>query len=208
MTEVLIVVPWRPAAEDRIAIWERLKPWWAQSGYPIVEADSGDEPFNRGRSQNLGAAAGSWDVLAVLDADCVVKREFFEEGIDLAHRTGGLVLPHMRYCPLKSDAQTRRWLAQEDLSVPPGGAIIQQYGAKGGLHLISREAWDVIQYDGETRHRGQDSRLIAAAKAVGIPFNRTFGTLIHGFHHRTDVTDPAQRPDPNRRWQAQPVKLW
>lgn len=208
---VLIVVPWRPDGEDRIAIWRRLKPHWESFGYPIVEADSGDEPFNRGHSQNLGAESQPWDVLAVVDADVVVRREAFEEGIQLAHQTGGVVLPHTVFVSLDAE-QTQDWLAQDDLERAPSGALHHRGGAVGGVHLLSRRAWDIVQYDGETRHRGQDRRLLTAAKAAGIPVERIPGPLIHGDHVRPDMQeewrtteerirafDPLARPN-SPRW--------
>lgn len=181
---VLVVVPWRPQP-DRTRIWNRLKPWWEQFGYPIVEADSGDEPFNRGRSQNLGAASEPWDVLVVLDADVVVRRKALEEAITRADESGGIVLPHSSYVPLNAD-ETERWLGSDDLEKPPSGSTLHRGGAVGGVHVVSAQAFRKLQYDGETLPRGQDRRLLVDARSLGIPVERIPGPIIHGYHARPD----------------------
>lgn len=181
----LIVVPWRPIGEDRIRNWAYVKPYWESLGWPLVEADSGDETFNRGRSQNLGASTQEWDVLMVLDADVVVDLDTVREGAQLALDRSAIVLPHDAFLDMTPD--------QTDIYVSSGGyptkvqsARVRRQPVAGGLHLISRAAWDVVQYDGETAPRGQDRRLTQAAKRLGIPVLRLPGTLVHLDHSRPD----------------------
>ena len=183
---IVIVVPWRADGAERSRNWTALRPHYETLGWPIYECDSGDEPFNRGRSQNQGAkAAGEdWDVMVVLDADVVVSFDVLRAACEQAAETGGLLIPHDNIMTLL-DRETETYIAKGNFSLKAGRLRALQPAA-GGCHVIPRQLWKRIQYDGETRYRGQDSRLIRWCREHRIPVIRLSGPIVHLYHMRPD----------------------
>lgn len=98
MPRVALAVPWRGGNRYRERNWEYVKVWWERFGWPIFEVEhSGDEPFNRSWTINEGARrAWPWDVLVAIDADVIEQDpEQVIAGVELAHDTGKLVVPHI-----------------------------------------------------------------------------------------------------------------
>ena len=71
---VSLIVPWRPGDAQREHVWAWCKRYWEYRcpEFELVECDSGDEPFTRGRSVNEGVEKSSGEILVLADADTLV----------------------------------------------------------------------------------------------------------------------------------------
>lgn len=188
---VKIIVPWRGGDPDREAALACVLQHYAPLGWPISLVDSGHDPFSRGHTQNLGASqVEPWDVLVVLDADCLVSLPVIRRAVRVSDRESAVVLPHDRYVPLTVE-QTAVVLAGEKPDLPPAAgrarpARITGDGARGGLHIISKGAWARIGGYDPVKPRGQDTRLLEAATHIGVPVLRMPGPIVHLHHDRPD----------------------
>lgn len=100
-----MIVPWRHSDERRWQLWSWCRSYWV-SHYPefeLVECDSGDEAFTRGRSINEGVEKSSGEILLLADADTLVGH--VEEAVRLAEEGNWVVAyPAGMYCALTEQA--------------------------------------------------------------------------------------------------------
>ena len=62
---------------------------------PIIEGYHTDGLFNRSAAINTAARiAGDWDVAVIIDADVICSPDRVKEAVELAARTGSMILPH------------------------------------------------------------------------------------------------------------------
>lgn len=90
-----IIVPRLADGGERDRLWAYCRRHWEAElpALEIVEGHhEGDEPFNRSAAINR-AAEGEWDVAVVLDSDSIVDRDQVLAGVELAAKSGELVLP-------------------------------------------------------------------------------------------------------------------
>lgn len=82
---VSVIVPLRPNSPERARAWAWCRHRWVDligDNGEIIEIDSGDEPFNRGRSINLGVRSATHPVLVIADADTVVSHCCVDAALD------------------------------------------------------------------------------------------------------------------------------
>jgi hypothetical protein len=95
--KVAVVVPWRGGDKHRERNWRFVREWWAQLGWPVFEVEHPPpDAFNRSWTINEGARrAWPWDILIAADGDVIEgDPQQIREGVELAHETQKLVIPH------------------------------------------------------------------------------------------------------------------
>ena len=93
----VILVPRRDDNGYRDELWSWCQAWWEreQSHMPIVEGYHADGLFNRSAAINTAARiAGDWDVAVIIDADVTCSPDRVKSAVELAARTGRMILPH------------------------------------------------------------------------------------------------------------------
>lgn len=131
MADVTVVVPYRSDGGHRDRIWDWVAGWWAIHfpDWPVIAADSGDEPFNRGASRNLAARRASSPILIIADADTIPNQEAVAAGVELvAEHRAPWVIPYDgdprtnqgRYYNLSETATRARLKFPPDLYAPVG----------------------------------------------------------------------------------------
>jgi hypothetical protein len=97
VSDVAIVVPWRPGVPDREKAWGWARPWWERFGWPIFEVEhTGTAPFSRSWCINEGARrAWPWKFLVIIDADVFEEDpEQVLAGLEACKDSGRLTIPH------------------------------------------------------------------------------------------------------------------
>lgn len=87
--------PRRAANLDVVLAW-----WWAHNLDPIVVDDGleGDAPFNRHRAYNFAVAGHpGTEVFVFTEADMLIPAAQIHEGIEMAYKQQGLVVPFRQY---------------------------------------------------------------------------------------------------------------
>ncbi|GHC32039.1 hypothetical protein [Streptomyces cinnamoneus] len=148
---IAVAMPWRPrpgreyAYDISVAHWRRALP-----AAPVIDVDTGDEPFNSAACRNAGvrrAARSGADVVVIADADTLVEEGPLHNAIEGAAGSGLVHLPYTEYRSLDADgsAQHRAGAALSDcsaLTVP---------GACSGVYVTTPATW--------WAHGGQDERF-------------------------------------------------
>lgn len=198
MTTVSIVVPWRPDGGQRDRLWGWCRRWWEAhySGWEIIECDSGDEPFTRGRSINRGVEKASGDVLVIADADTV------SSGVDGAVTAVGagqwsIAYESANYIALTREA-TERFLATnpaDGLSVPAKADIRMQITSVSGVIAISRVGFDTVGGfpEGMVGWGHEDWAFLYAADTLIRPHWRARGYAIAPYHPHIEA-DRFEQP--------------
>ena len=182
----VICVAWRGGDLDRERAWAWLRPRYTKLGWPIYEADSGDEPFSRAKSRNLAAReAGEWDVAVMLDADCMSENGPLHRAVDEVRDAPAVILPHDVYIPL--NAGRTALLYQDEWHIRPNALYTPRH-APGGIVVVNRHAWDLLGgYDESfVGWGGEDNDLLTRAYALHLPVIRLHGTITHLWHTPAD----------------------
>ena len=95
-----IIIPWQDRGDpDRRRVFAFVRDYYASLGIGEVVIGTyprDDEPLNRSRLRNAGAAAATGDVLFFIDGDVLVPGEQIQAAAALCHRPG-FVLPFNRF---------------------------------------------------------------------------------------------------------------
>lgn len=175
------VVPWRPDDGVRSELWAFCKAWWTERlpDAELVESPSPDGPFNRAAAINAGAA-GSWDLLGVLDADVLCPPEQVREGIARARASDALTFPFERFSGLDKPS-TRRVLAGGD---PAAGRV--RFATRhhfSSVLIVPRRVWDVVGgFDERFVGWGQEDVAFAHVARMVAPIERVPGKVFHLEH--------------------------
>jgi hypothetical protein len=186
-TDVSLIVPWRGGDPLRQRLWDFCKQWWI-SHYPdfeLIECDSEDEPFTRGRSINLGVAKSTKDILVLADADTLVAH--VDEAISHAGRgEWSIAYPRGEYCALTEKATEA--LLQTDpagqLREPKNEDCRERITSYSGVVVLPRAAFESV---GGFPHAflgwgAEDVALMFALDTLWKPCVRATGWAVAPWH--------------------------
>ncbi|HET7030367.1 MAG TPA: galactosyltransferase-related protein [Candidatus Limnocylindrales bacterium] len=181
--KAVVLVPWRGGNDHRERSWAFVEARWRELGLPIV---TGDAPgsFSRAASRNLAAElAGDWDVALFVDADTLVRDPGpVREALELAHRTGKVVIPHDEYVGLSANGtalllagQGRGWQR----------ILRRVAGAPLGVIAVPRVAWETLGgFDERFSGWGGEDVAFARAARTLVGVVRLPGQIWHLWHPR------------------------
>lgn len=163
---VAVLVPFRPAGEDRTAAWEYLAGLWA-ARYPtwqVVAADSGPGPWCKATAVRAALEQTQAPILVVADAD--VWCDGVGTAVDEVRAGRAWAIPHHRVLRLTSLAsrqvfESGQWprhrttltYAQRPYPGRPGG----------GMTVLSRETYERVPLDPRFTGWGQEDEAWALA---------------------------------------------
>lgn len=190
--KVRIVVPRRVDCGERDRLWRYCRPRWELDGWDLHEShDNGDGPFNRAATINWGAA-GTWDVLVVIDGDVVIDGRQVRDAVRLAHDTGRLVVPYEARRLVTADGTRRILAGQHPGSWDTCSRRDQNAAHCSSVVVVPRGLWDEVGGfdDRFVGWGGEDDAFHAACLVMGGGVERLPGFVYH-LHHR---------PSPERDW--------
>lgn len=201
MTDVAVVVPWRPSPDTaRLAAWDRVQREWA--GWNVFTGDDGGDPFSRGASINLAVGEHPADVYVIADADTLVDQRQVQAAVDLAAYAPGLVVAFDRFAYLSEDG-TQQVLSDAAGSWEPLIAWELNQTVSSCVAL-SHDTWVTAGgFDPRFRAWGyEDVQLEVVCATLAGPTRRVPGTAWHLFHQ------PArERPSENAGWLDEYLRL-
>jgi hypothetical protein len=175
----VVLVPYRGGERWRELSWAYVQGEWAKLGLPIVTGDR-PGPFNRSAARNAAARkAGDWDVGIFVDADTIVRDTGpVREAIELAHRTGRVVLPHDRYRAMTASGTGSLFFGR-----PNWNALPSRHPVQGGVVVVPRRAWDRIGGYEERLNGwgGEDVVFMYCAREL-VGLDRLPGEIWHLWH--------------------------
>lgn len=196
----VILVPRRDDNGPRDELWDgTVKPWWErhQSHMPIIEGYHTEGLFNRSSALNRASLlAGDWERAVIIDADVMCDPERVKEAVEIAGRTGSMVLPHSIRHDLSPDATgavKRGELDPLTIDIPmlkrPRRVIWHSYSVENGhpsvssVVVISRRQWDEVGgFDEAFRGWGYEDTAFAAACETFGGIIRMPGEVWHLWH--------------------------
>jgi hypothetical protein len=186
---VSLVVPWRSGDPWRERIWTWCRTYWEATWpeFELIECDSEDEPFTRGRSLNAGVEKASGEILVLADADTVVAH--VGGAVEMAtYGDWVIAYPEGQYYSL-----TEHYTA--DLTAGPPGRLREptreqwrdRITSYSGVLVLLREAFDKVGgYDPRFIGWGhEDFAFMFALDTLWKPHQRATGWALHLWHeHR------------------------
>lgn len=183
----------RPDGGPRTDAMAAVFAWWSENGMPIAYAaqSPGDEPFAKALLYNTATRdpdAEGWDVGIFIDAD-ILPGSFdqIEAAIDVAARSGRLVLAHDHKYDLPEDA-TRRILAGH--AAPAGVAaeldLPYERNTFSSVVVVPRKLWDAVGGfdEGFVGWGWEDLAFFWACRSLGFGYHRVGGAVYHLWHPR------------------------
>jgi Glycosyltransferase sugar-binding region containing DXD motif/N-terminal domain of galactosyltransferase len=201
--KVVVLVPRRADHGLRDATWNWVREWWASQHpeWPIVEGGhDGPGLFSRAVAVNrAAAAAGSWDVAVILDADTICDAERTRRAVELAADTGRMVMPFTVRLDL-SQAGSRRVMAGFRGNWRP--FVIHQYPEMcSAVVCVSHALWDAVEgFDEAFAGWGWEDNAFACACRTfsGADIEKLPGEAWHLWHARNMEKPPANRTRADR----------
>ena len=190
----VFLVPRRPDGAHRDRLWNRCRSHWLSScpGIPIIEGASPDGPFNRSAAINA-AASGDWGVAVILDADVLAPASQIYDAVEMAVRTGRMVLGFTEYLALNA-LMTRRVLEGGEPWESVQGISLRQWSHESSIVVVTRELFDEVGgFDERFVGWGQEDVAFSQACRVlsGEPI-RIPGRVVHLYHGRSPERDRRQ----------------
>lgn len=213
----VVLVPWRPSDDRRRILWDWVRPFLSELGWPIIEGDDGKEPFSRAAAANAAAtASGDWDVALLADADTVQDPRAAQHAARWALETGGAVRPWTHRIKLSQPGTLKLVQSgpeavcdcdrdRRDRTNPHGG---------GGTLVVSRAAWDAVGgMDEDFRGYGNEDLALRAAietLVLGEGLPAVPGTIWHLWHQPAPRVGSARAATPanQERWNLYRAARW
>lgn len=198
--KVVVLAPWRPGSEERQALWDFARRWWAEQfpAWDVFEAPGPlDGPFNRSAAINQAAAlAGDWDVAVIIDTDTIPETRNIASGAQVAAATGQMVVAHTRRHML-SKAATPKVLGGYRGSWSDRGMVEKTWhDSVSCAVLVSRKLWDTVGgFDEKFVGWGYEDTAfrIACETLTGAPIITLDGDTFHLWH---PISPEANRNTP------------
>lgn len=177
--DVVTLVPWRGGDRQRETVWDFIRPRLEALGYPLFTGDRARGPWARAAACNAAAAAaGSWEIALVADADTTLERDAVSRTIERVSRTRAAARPHdhrfmLSHAGTKALMRTGR-VGQKFLwaDAPGGGALV-----------IHREAWEAVGgYDERFIGWGYEDSAMNISLATTAGWERMPGVALHLWH--------------------------
>ncbi len=179
---VRFVVPRRADGGHRDRLWAYCQTRWREAfDWPFAEGHHDDGPFNRSAAIN-DAAIGEWDVVVIIDADVVIDPEPVHAAVELAARTGNLVLPYTRRM-LVGDKGTQAILDGYQGSWVRFAKPDSNRGHCSSVVVVPRALWDRVgSFDPRFVGWGAEDDAFLAACSQFADVERLAGDVWH-LHH-------------------------
>lgn len=184
--DVPVLVPRRADGGRRDHIWKRiLEDVWQPDGWHVVEGHhDGPRPFNRSAALNTAAQlAGHWQLAVIADADSLVDPRQLAGAIDLAAKTGRLVIAHSEWVNVTLD-ETDHFLASRALRHDDDRTIYRF--TVSSMLVVPRHVWDTVHgFDERFTGWGCEDQAFARCCRIltGEP-ERMYGPVFHLDHDR------------------------
>lgn len=188
----VILVPRRPDNGHRDTLWAYAKPTWAELGFPIVEGDDLDGPFNRSAALNRASAlAGKWDTAILLDSDVLVNSKQVLDAIELSKTMERVVFPFRTYQALNAGMTTH--IMEGFKGNWAKGLRATFYDNKSACVVVPRKVWDAVGgFDERFIGWGwEDVAFSLVTSSYAGNFMRIPGDLWHLHHHRSPENNHA-----------------
>ena len=176
--KIRYAVPWRPS-EPRERLWAFCRSWWSEC-LPEARFTMGlhtDGPFNRSAAINR-AAYGTWDILAIFDADVFASGVQVRQAIARVEQTGCIGYAFDRYVGLHPKT-TEALLAGEAPDLE-GQARFRSAEHCSSIVIVRRDLWERIGPFDEA-YTGWGLEDVAFAHKAG-PEVRAAGAVYHLWH--------------------------
>jgi hypothetical protein len=190
VTKVSVIVPWRADGGQRDRLWAWCLGFWRSqldpSAAEILECDSGDERFTRGRSINLGVSRARGDLLVIADADTFVSA--LPEALRLCDWGGRWTIAYdeWEYHFLTPEATERRLALSPVVGTyePVEGEWKERLVSRSGCIVFTRAMWETVGgYDPRFYGWGyEDDALVAAADTLLGHHSRAEGWAVQLWH--------------------------
>lgn len=186
---VSLIVPYRPVGLERPRNWAWCQARWETllPDAKLVVCDSGDDPFNRGRSINQGVERSEGDLLIIADADTAISD--VADLLALA-TTGAWVIGYDWYYTLQPEP-TGRLLAYDPADPLPDPAVLgctdpDRVRSVSGVLAMPREAFEQAGgFEEGWRGWGCDDRAFAIVMDKEWGHHaRVDGWALHLWHPR------------------------
>jgi hypothetical protein len=146
-SQVSLIVPWRGGDPMRERLWRFCRRYWT-SHYPdfeLIECDSGDLPFTRGRSINQGVEKAKGEILLIADADTLVAHA--DEAVAIAG-SGDWCIAYQpgQYCALTEKATETLLTTNPNgqLREPTREECRERITSYSGVLAMPREAFERV----------------------------------------------------------------
>jgi hypothetical protein len=186
MTNIIVIVPYRPDHGHRDRLWAHLKDnYWAHQPYDVVIGEHLDGPFNRAKAVNQ-AAERDWDIAVIADNDTWVPAKQLHRAITVTNVTKKLTAAFDAVvelsAPCTDDIITGRTTLAGSFSATK--VRTRTLETQSSMLVVPRQLWD--QVGGmEARCQGwgaEDNIFWHACNILGGEPNRISGNAYHLWH--------------------------
>lgn len=186
MTNIKVIVPYRPDQGHRDKLWAYLKThYWTHQPYEIVVGEHLDGPFNRAKAVNL-AADCEWDIAIIADNDTWVPAKQLHKAITITNVTKKLTAAFDAVVELSQPCTDNILTGRTTLagSFTTTRVRTRELETQSSMLVVHRQLWD--QVGGmEERCQGwgaEDNIFWHACSILGGEPNRISGNAYHLWH--------------------------
>ena len=187
---VVTLVPWRGGDRAREQVWDFIRPRLEAFGYPLFTGDRARGPWARAAACNAAAAAaGSWEIALIADADTTLERDAVSRTIERVRQTRAAARPHDHRYML-----THRVSKELMRGKPPTPEDLFADAPGGGALVIHREAWETVGgYDERFIGWGYEDSAMNISLATTAGWERMPGVALHLWHPMPNLRSTRAR---------------
>lgn len=201
---VAVLVPRRAGDPYRDGVWAWLRQRWARElpSWRVHEGHHDAGPFNRSAAVNrAAAAAGSFDVAVIADADSFCGTEQLDAAVRRAAKTGRMTLAYDQFMYLSRDGSEQIMSGYEGAWEP--FVEFTMTGTCSSMVVVPRPLWDRVGgFDEGFKGWGmEDVAFSLACQTFGGGLERIAGPVWHLFH------TPSAENDRGPQWQSNLARM-